>query len=294
VHLEDSQRIEAGRSKLVIGRIMVTSEVNHESEVLTFGALHIGDHLMNCGVRQSGNDQEYDALKHEMMDPFNRADFPEVIRILDRHFGSSTYSLRSIFHDDQRKILNTILRSTLAEAEAVYRQVYETHAPMMRFMTDLRVPPPSAFSMAAEFALNSSLRSAFLDIENVDFSRITALLDEARTQSVTLDGTTLGFALRKAIKKLSERLLDDQTNLDLMKNLEAAAGLARSLPFDVNIWRAQNNYYQMLQNTCPAQAEKAAQGDAPAREWVEHFAALGRNLSVKVETGAMPELQLAS
>jgi alpha-amylase/alpha-mannosidase (GH57 family) len=294
VHLEDSQRIEAGRSKLVIGRIMVTSEINHESEVLTFGALHIGDHLMNCGVRQSGNDQEYEALKHDMMDPFNRADFPEVIRILDRHFGDSTYSLRSIFHDDQRKILNTILESTLAEAEAVYRQVYETHAPMMRFMTDLGVPLPRAFSMAAEFALNSSLRSAFLDIENVDFSRITALLDEARTQGVTLDGTTLGFALRRAIKRLSERLLEDQNNLDLMKKLEAAAGLARSLPFDVNIWRAQNNYYRMLQNICPAQAEKAAQGDAAAREWVEHFAALGRNLSVKVETPAMPELQLAS
>jgi hypothetical protein len=294
VHLEDSQRIEAGRSKLVIGRILVTSEVSHESDVLTFGALHIGDHLMNCGVRQSGNDQEYEVLKQEMMDPFNRADFPEVIRILDRHFGSSTYSLRSIFHDDQRKILNTILGATLAEAEAVYRQVYETHAPMMRFMTDLRVPPPRAFSMAAEFALNSSLRTAFLDIENVDFSRITALLDEARTQGVTLDGTTLGFALRKAIKKLSERLLEDQDNLDLMKKLEAAAGLARTLPFDVNIWRAQNNYYHMLHNACPAQAEKAVQGDVTAREWIEHFAALGRNLSVKVETPAMPELQLAS
>src|SRR5205814_7605839 len=134
-----------------------------ESEVLSFGALHIGDHLMNCGVRKHESEEDYAALKQEMTDPFNRADFPEVIRILDRHFGGSTYSLRSIFHDDQRKILNTILESTLLEAEAVYRQVYETHAPMMRFMSDLRVPLPRAFSMAAEFALNSSLRSAFLD-----------------------------------------------------------------------------------------------------------------------------------
>src|SRR5262249_49337341 len=182
----DSQRIESGRSKLVVGRVKITSEISHEADVLTFGALHIGDHLMNCCVGEFARAEEYEALKHEMIDPFNRAGFPEVIRILDRYFGGSTYSLRSIFHDDQRKILNTILGSTLNEAEAVYRQVYETHAPMMRFMTDLRVPLPRAFSMAAEFALNSSLRAAFLDIENVDFSRITTLLDGAKTHGVTI------------------------------------------------------------------------------------------------------------
>ena len=294
VHLEDSQRSKSGRSKLVVGRLKVTSEISQESEVLTFGALHIGDHLMNCGVCEFGDGEGYDALKHELINPFNRADFPEVIRILDRHFGGSTYSLRSIFHDDQRTILNTILATTLTEAEAVYRQVYETHAPMMRFMRDLRVPLPGAFSMSAEFALNSSLRAAFQDIESVDFSRITALLDEAKTQGVELDGTTLGFALRKTIKRLSEHLLEDENNLDLMKKLEAAAGLARSLPFDVNIWRAQNNYYYALQNTYPSQAEKAVQGDAGAREWVQHFAALGRNLSVNVDDIEVPELKLAS
>src|SRR5207249_11334107 len=85
-----------------------------------------------------------------------------------QHFGE-TYSLRSIFHDDQRKILNVILKSTLAEAEAVYRQIYETHAPMMRFVSDLRIPLPRAFSIAAEFAINSSVRTAFEDIENLDF-----------------------------------------------------------------------------------------------------------------------------
>src|SRR5207248_6630068 len=123
----------------------------------------------------------------------------EVIRLVDKHFAEYTYSLRSIFHDDQRKILGIIMKSTLSEAEALYRQLYETHAPMMRFVSDLRVPLPRAFSMAAEFALNSSLRSALEDSDNLDFTRINALLDEAHANNVTLDDTTLGFALRKTI-----------------------------------------------------------------------------------------------
>jgi hypothetical protein len=33
----------------------------------------------------------------------------------------------------------------------------------------------------------------------------------------------------------------------LMVKIEMAAGLAKSLSFEVNIWPAQNNYYSMLQ-----------------------------------------------
>jgi alpha-amylase/alpha-mannosidase (GH57 family) len=293
VQLEDSQRVETERSKLALGKIRVSSVITRESDLLSFGALHIGDHLMNCGVTDIVDD-DYSALKDEIIDPFNRADFSEVIRILDHHFGESTYSLRSIFHDDQRKILNTILKSTLAEAEAGYRQIYETHAPIMRFVTDLKIPLPREFSVAAEFALNSTLRTAFQDLETEDFSRITALFDEARNQGVSLDGTTLGFALRRAIKRLTEQLVQNDSDLDLIKKLEAASALARTLPFPVSFWRAQNNYYQILQKAYPERVEKAKQGDAEAREWVEHFAALGRNLSVKVEVPAMPELQMVS
>jgi hypothetical protein len=284
VKLKESDRADSGRSKLICGKAKITSEITGESAVLTFGAIHIGDHLMNCGVREYTTDEDYATLKADMLDPFNRADFHEVIRVLDRHFGESTYSLRSIFHDDQRRILNLVLQSTIAEAEAAYRQIYETHAPMMRFVSDLRVPLPRAFSVGAEFALNSNLRSAF---ENLDVDRIGTLLEEARSQGVSLDHATLAFALRKTIKRLSDEFLENPDDIELMKQFKAAAGLARSLPFEVNVWRAQNNYYALLQNVFPARREA---GD---HEWVEHFIALGQNLAVKVNEAAM-ELSKAS
>jgi alpha-amylase/alpha-mannosidase (GH57 family) len=289
VQTEDVSEIEAGRSRLIVGRSRITSQITEESELFSFSSLYLGNHSMNAGVCVYQGDEDYSALKREISDPFNRADFPEVIRLLDRIFGESTYSLRSIFHDDQRNILNIILKSTLTEAEAVYRHLYETHAPMMRFVSDLRAPLPRAFSMAAEFALNSSLRAAFEDADNLDFTRINALLDEARMNNVTLDAATLGFALRRTLKRLSEQLLENPDNLELMKKLDAAAGLARSLAFEVNVWRTQNNYYQMLQKIYPAWLEKALADDSIAREWVEQFVELGMKLSVKVELPAMRE-----
>jgi hypothetical protein len=240
----------------------------------------MGEHIMNAGVGVYQCEETYSALKQDLLDSFMRADFPDVIRLLDRHFGESTYSLRSIFHDDRRKILSMLLQSTLVESEDVYRKLYETHAPMMRFLGDLRVPLPRAFQTAADFALNSSLRGGFNDTGNLDFARINALLDESRKLNISLDGTTLGFALRKSIRRMSEKLLEDPTDVQMMMRLETAAGLAKNLPFEVNIWRAQNNYYVMLQRLLPEFSNRARAGDAQAQLWVNHFLGLGRNLSM--------------
>jgi alpha-amylase/alpha-mannosidase (GH57 family) len=284
VHLEDLAIKDTGRTKLAVGRARIISEITLEYEVLSFGAVYMGEHTMNAGVRVDGGEDNYSALKQELMDSFMRADFPDVIRILDRQFGESTYSLRSIFRDDQRKILNMLMNSAVAEAEAAYYQLYESHAAMMHCLIDLRVPSPRAFWTAADFAINSSLRHMFEDPKNLDFTRINALLDESRTLNIPLDGATLGFALRKTIKRMSEQFFENPSDLQLLLQLEAAAGLAKNLPFEVNVWRAQNNYYAMLQqNLATSFVERERGGEREAREWLRCFLGLARNLSVSIQ-----------
>jgi hypothetical protein len=284
VRLEDSERVESGHSKFVIGTLKVDSEIVQESNVFSFGALQSGGQPMICGVHKRESDDDYNALKRGLFDAFNPADCSEALRILALHFGESTYSLGSIFHDDQRRILKAILQSTVSKVEAVYRQVYAEHAPVMRLLSDLRVPLPRAFSLAAQFALNSSLRAAFEDSGNFDITRINVLMDGARTEGVPLDGAELGFALEKAIRRLSEQCLKNPDSMELLKKLDAMAGLARSMPFEVNFWRTQNNYYQLLRKLYPGQLARTIKGDAQAQERVELLVALGRKLSFDVST----------
>ena len=152
-------------------------------------------------------DAEYEKLIAEATAAFSRADIPEVIRAFDRGFGVDTYSLKSLFRDEQRSILSQILISTLDEAEAAYRQLYEHHAPLMRFLIDLKTPLPKAFRTTAEYALNSHLRRAFSD--ELDAGRIRSLLEEARLGGVDLDATTLEYTLRKTIERMAGRLRED-------------------------------------------------------------------------------------
>ncbi|NVL92646.1 MAG: DUF3536 domain-containing protein [Desulfobacterales bacterium] len=282
VDQDDYQSSEAGRAKLVVGRARVTSEITRESARLCFGVLHFGDHNLNCGARKYQGEDDYQALVQGITEPFVRADFPETLRLLDKHFGASTYSLIFLFRDEQRKILDIILESTLADVEAIYRQLYETNVPLMRFLKDSGVPPPMALYAAAEVVLNASLRRAF---ENEEFSPelIDTFLEESRSEGISLDEETLEYALRQSLERMVERLIASPTELGLLKKLNEAVGMLRSLPFQVNLWKVQNVFYDLLQTVYPELREEADQGDEKARKWVRHFSVLGEKLSVRVE-----------
>ena len=280
---DDSSISNTGKTSLIVGRGRVVSEITTESEGFVFAAVHMGDNKVSAGVQPFRGDEDYNRIKDELQELFRRAKLQEVLRAIDRHFGDSTYSLRSIFYDDQRRIMNVVVETSLADAEAVYRQLYETHGPMMRFMSDLWMPPPRAFQVAADFALNNALRRSFENTDSLDFARIETLLEEARANNVNLDGPTLGFALKKTLRRLSEQFLESPEDPQLLQKFETAAEMARKLPFEVSVWRPQNNYYALLQRVFPDMLERARSGNEDARQWVEHFALLGGHLAVRVE-----------
>jgi alpha-amylase/alpha-mannosidase (GH57 family) len=280
INVEDYQSFAAGKPKLAVGRAKVTSEITGESSLLSFGVLHFGDHSLNAGVREYQGEEAYQVMVQEVTQTFSAADFPEVIRLLDKHFGTSTYSIKSLFRDEQRKVLNYILESILSEAEAAYRELYERHYPMMRFLTEIGNPLPKALLSAAEFILNTDLHQE-LSGESLDVERITGLLDDAQDWDIALDNEGLGYLLQQTLERMMTSFATTPENLDLLKDLVASVTLAISVPLAVNLGKAQNLYYEMLHTIYPEFQRKAQQGDAVAVEWNSQFISLGEKLSIR-------------
>ncbi|MEW6301678.1 MAG: hypothetical protein AB1671_28780, partial [Thermodesulfobacteriota bacterium] len=65
------------------------------------------------------------------------------------------------------------------------------------------------------------------------------------------------------------------------EDLDEVVGLTRIVPFEVSLWKVQNDYYEMLQTVYPGRREKAEQGDEGARAWVDRFESLGEQLRVR-------------
>jgi len=277
---ESYQVLEAGAARMAIGRLRLMSETTREATVLSFGALHMGDHNINSGVRKFISEETDQALIREIAEPFMRADFAEVIRIMDRRFGESNYSLPSLFRDEQRTVLEAILSSMLDDAEALYRQLYERRAPMLRLLSILNIPLPKAFYAAAEVVLNGYLRRA-LEQEEIDTERVRTLLETAKIEGVALDRATLEFTYRRNLQRMATRLAAHPAETELNR-LNAAAELIQMLPFQMELWEIQNVYYRLLEKIYPDLRRQWELGGDAAAAWVKSFEALGRKLAVKV------------
>jgi alpha-amylase/alpha-mannosidase (GH57 family) len=270
------QTMNVGKAKIALGQARITSLITRDATQITFGVMHFGDHNLLGGVREYISEDAYKAMVRDVVGSFSHADFPETIRNLDSHFGALTYTLKSLFHDEQRRILDIILHTTLNEAETAYRQIYEYHTPLMRFLTDLAVPMPKTLRTAAEFIVNADLRNQFED-GNFDRNEVTRLLEEAALWNIELDQPGLGYKLKNTLENAAIQFQQTPT-LGNLERFQEIAGIVRALPFEVSLWEPQNIFYQMLQTVFPEMVRK----DNPeSKRWVEEFRRLGELLRVK-------------
>lgn len=275
------RRAESGKTKLATGRAKFTSRITWESASLGFGVLHLGDHNVSCGVRENVQSDEFAEVSDQLHAAFSRADIPDVLALLNQSFEKNTYSLKSLFRDDQKHILDIILKSSLTEAEASLSHQYELQAPLMRFLSDLHVEQPKLFRVLAELALNSQLRDALAKI-SVNRERVQNLLLEAATMKVPLDTATLEFVMRRQTELQARAFWMDPGDLNQLAQLDETVILARHMPFQVNLWQVQTLCAQKLNGNFSDMRARAERGDAEAQSWVGHMTSLADNLDLRL------------
>ncbi len=279
VQQRDRQLFTSGNARLAFGRIRVIFAVTRASEDLAYAVVHMGDHNLDCGVRPDGDEESYNQLVGEMHASFQRADFPELIRLMDRHFGHTHYTLKNLFRDEQRKVLNQILAATHDEIHNTYRLLTDRYAPLSRFLANIHVPPLNVLAPATEFVLNSELRKQF-ETDRPDPERINSLLAEVHAENAQLDTNVLEFAIKQHMDNLSGQFLKNPEDLELLRRFSNSATIVDDFPVKANIWRAQNAYNRALLATLP---KMRASEDEQSQKWVETFFTLGEQLGFQVD-----------
>ncbi len=278
----DFRTFSSGKTRLVVGHAHISSDITTDSADISFGVVHLGDHNIAGGVREFAGEEAYRSTTKGITEAFERGDFAEVVRVVDKAYGSGSYTLKFLFRDEQRKIVNQILDSALEEAEHVYRQLYTNRAPLMRFVTALGMPPIRRFQVAAEFTLNSDILKT-IESGNLNIQEMQTLLDEAKRTEIPLDGTTLEFALRKKLQSMAAQFHANPQNLNLLETLDAAVGVANTAPFRVHYWTVQNIYFDILKNVYPQIRDRKVDPPIDFERWLALFRSLGARLSIRVD-----------
>ena len=270
---------DAGKTRMAMGVAQITSTITRRSESFEYAVLHLGDHNVTGGTRQRSSPEAMERAYQEAVEAFERAEHPALIRLLDRQFGDHVFTLRSLFRDEQRRVIERVMRAALDEAEAVYRQLYEHRAPLMSFLTALKQPLPEAFHAAACVALNQELRR-FLQGDEPPRAELHALIKEAAKVGVKLDWSTLSYDAHHHVVRAMRAFTDSPTDLHALTRWVQAVELAAELPFEVSLWESQNTYMEAIPSTWVEQQRAHHPGQEPTQTWLALFSRLAELLHI--------------
>jgi len=279
-----------GRGRLALGRAKIVSAVTTEQQSYSFAVLHFGDQNITAAVKvyEEADAADFESFTKEAAGHVQRADFPEVIRLLDRYYGHVDYSMASLFTDEQRRIVQLILNSTLRDIETSLTTIYEDHASLLHYLSQAGLPKPAALTLAAGFAINAGLRHA-LEADPPDQAQLRSFLSLAKADQVPLETATLSYLADQRMKRAMVELQMSSGSLEMLERALALAHTVVELPFELNLWQAQNIWYEILRT---ANYGLIALGKDDRPSWEKGFNELGTCLSI--DCTAMKALEPAA
>jgi alpha-amylase/alpha-mannosidase (GH57 family) len=270
---------EAGKYKLAIGKILLRSKITWEEKHISFAVLHLGEHQIYGGVREFVGDNAFAETKSDIEDAFHKGHVQEVLILMDKHFGTHNYSFWHLFKDDQKRIIDQVLESTLVGIEGMFRAIYENNYPLMRAFNELNMALPMPLKITGDFIINSKIKR-ILGSKSVDLKELRNIKDEISRLKIELDTVTLNYIATKRIKDFVDRLEMNPEDLDVMKDTIDLIEVCMQISLQPDLWDADNVAFRIRENYYSTMKAKA-KTDINAQNWIEVFDNLISHLNLK-------------
>ncbi|MEM0982741.1 MAG: DUF3536 domain-containing protein [Planctomycetota bacterium] len=288
VYCYDTERLalrreEAGQTALRVGQVRLTSRMTRETGVFSFASVHLGDHVVHAGVRPFRDDESFEKIAQDLADSFEHGDVAELIRTMDREFGKSTYSLRSLFREEQQRVISHVMRSKIDDVQDSIRRAYDNAAPLMRFVHSIGAEMPGPLAGAAFQVLNAELETC-LNASELDHERLADLLDEAVRTGAALDIERIRDTLHRALRRLGRELRLDGARIDKLSKALELIPVLEEFPFEIDLSELQIAACTLRDEARAGLSVAAMGGDDAAEMWTVLFEKLADELKVRLDT----------
>ncbi|MBM3334163.1 DUF3536 domain-containing protein, partial [Candidatus Sumerlaeota bacterium] len=275
----DFERVVSDTTSLTIGRLETRSLVTQECDDFTFAVLAFGGHDVQCSIRATSDIASRDEIKSALTSTYLNASLTDVVRTLDRYFGSSYFTIKDLFLESRRKILAEVTGERLGHYEGVFRSVFDENQRLMQFVREADAQLPRVFVAAAEYALNKDLEAAVGDfLETGQAERLAEIIAQARRWNVALRLAEMEPRIRAHLNTMIAGLVEtpDESALgELARQAAVFAREAKSLGLPLYFWQAQNLFKAAVARRG---ARLAADSSAAARSLLAALRLLGEEL----------------
>ncbi len=275
---EFTEKWDDGKFRFIVNRAKIFSSTTLDEQTYSCAAIWLGDHNVTCGAKSDMTKKAFKAMRGKLVECFDKGQINEIIVGLSRYFGQHNYSLKDLFKDDQRYILEYIVADGLKKAKDLYDIVYHDNSAMLRFMKENRIPSPKPLLSAAEIVLNMDTEQ-LLSAKETDLERLQKLISDSKHLSITLDSQLLGFQASEKIAGEFNKLAQTPESLETLKTITTLIRMIRELPIQLNLWQSQNVAFKIAQNQYQNLKEKK---DDTSQAWTSAFAMLCELIGIRL------------
>lgn len=239
--------VTKGNSKLVIGHIEVESKVTLEKSNMIFALLQFSGGDFHCAIKEYSDD--FETIQKELVRTYLVSPLTEIIRTIDNYFGKEYFTLKDIFIEERRKILQTMLKGKLQIFANTYESMYDEGKGSIYQMQTLGLDIPKEFKISAQYVLTKQFNELFIESRGfLDADIIQQASDlnfEAKRIGIEIDKEPTSKIFSKKIAQNINRL---SYALDLQQvdaTLDLLDCIAK-LEIKVDIAEAQSYYFSKI------------------------------------------------
>lgn len=258
------KRVVKGNSQLVIGHIEVTSKITLEKANMVFALLQFSGGDFHCAIKEYSD--SFMETRKELIRTYLVSPLTEIIRTIDNYFGTEYFTLKDIFIEERRKILETMLKGKLQNFANTYQSMYNEGKGSIYQMQTLGLEIPKEFKISAQYVLTKQFNDLFAGkgfFNTEILQQASDILFEAKRIGIEIDNTPTAKIFSKKIAQNISRLAYALDIQQVDATLEILDCIAK-LELKIDIAEAQNYFFtkvihnieELIQNmTCAADRE---------------------------------------
>jgi hypothetical protein len=152
----------------------------------------------------------------------------------------------------------------------------------MSFMHSLRHRVPAPLHAVAQHVVHEDLKTLLTE-DDPEIEELERLIDRITKWAYRLRAQEIQYVAGEWVNNHVTLLAGNPHDISLLQKIEGVLTLLEKLQLDLDVWRAQNEYFSMSRTILPEERTKSEGGDPRAREWIRLFLSLGSHLHIRVE-----------
>lgn len=284
---EAYKKVQKGSSTFVVGHIEIQSKITLQKSNVMFALMQYSGGDFHCAIKEYSDDFEFNKIKTNLIKTFLMNPLTEIIRSMDECFGKEYFTLKDIFIEERRKILQILLKGKLEKFSQTYQVMYDEGKGSIYHLQGLGLKIPDEFKISAAYALSHKFNDivvhsgGFLDEDSIQ--QATDINYEAKKIDIQLDKSPSNKIFSKKILQNINRLVHSFEIQQADVLLEIFDSINK-LELQIDISEAQNIYFSKIYHKIGDIIESGtANKRASNKKFIEMLLEIGENLNINTE-----------